>query len=60
MKLNMMQPKNERDDLLLSIAKHCETLIEHTPRKPEEILESKMIKPNETFLFNPPNHIKET
>ena len=58
MNLNMIQPKNETEDLLLSITKNCETLIEQTHTKAEETLEYKMIKPRETFHFNPPIHIK--
>ena len=54
----MIQPKNKTEDLLLSITENCETLIEQTHRKPEETLEFKMIKPRETFHFNPPIHIK--
>ena len=56
----MIRPKNETEDLLLSIAKNCETLIEQTHRKAEETLEFKMIKPRETFRFSPPIHIKVT
>ena len=58
MNLNMIRPKNETEDLLLSITKNCETLIDQTHRKPEETLEFKMIKPRETFHFNPPIHFK--
>ena len=58
MKLNMIRPKNEIKDLLLSIIKNCEKLVEQTHRKPEETLEFKMIKPRETFHFIPPIHIK--
>ena len=54
MNLNMIRPKNETEDLLLSITKICETLIERTHRKAEETLEFKMTKPRETFHFNPP------
>ena len=53
MNLNMIRPKNETEDLLLSITENCETLIEQTHRKPEETLEFKMIKPRETFHFKP-------
>ena len=53
----MIRLKNETEDLLLSITKNCETLIDQTHRKPEETLEFKMIKPRETFHFNPPIHI---
>ena len=54
----MIQPKNETQNLLLSITKNCETLIEQTHRKPEETLEFKMLKPRETFHFNPPIQTK--
>ena len=58
MNLNMIQPKNETENLLLSITKNCETLIEQTHRKAEETLEFKMIKPRETFHFKPPIQVK--
>ena len=48
MNLNMIQTKNEAEDLLLSITKNCETLIEQTHRKAEETLEFKINKPRET------------
>ena len=54
----MIQPKNETEDLLLSITKNCEKLVEQTHRKPEETLEFKMIKSRETFHFNPPIQTK--
>ena len=54
----MIQPKNEIEDLLLSITKNCEKLVEQTHRKPEETLEFKMLKSRETFHFNPPIHTK--
>ena len=54
----MIQPKNETENLLLSITKNCEKLVEQTHRKPEETLEFKMLKPRETFHFNPPIHTK--
>ena len=58
MNLNMIRPKTQTQDLLLSITKNCETLIEQTHRKAEETLELKMIKPRETFHFRPPIQIK--
>ena len=58
MNLNMIRPKNETEELLLSITKNCETLIEQTHRKAEETLEFKMIKPRETFHFKPLIQIK--
>ena len=54
----MIHPKNETEDSLLSITKNCETLIEQTHGKAEKTPEFKMIKPIETFHFNPPIHIK--
>ena len=53
MNLNMIRPKTQTEDLLLSITKNCETLIYQTHRKAEETLEFKMIKPRQTFHFNP-------
>ena len=58
MNLNMIRPKNETEDLLLSITKNCETIIKQTHRKPEETLEFKMIKPKETFHFKLPIQVK--
>ena len=55
----MIQRKNETEDLLLSITINCETLIEQTHRKTEETLEFKMIKPRETFRFNPRIQMKK-
>ena len=59
MNLNMIRPKNKTDDLLLSITKNCETLLEQTHRKAEETLEFKIIKPRETFHFQPSIQVKE-
>ena len=54
----MIRPKTDTEDLLLSITKNCETLIEQTHRKAEETLEFKIFKPREKFHFNPPIEIK--
>ena len=54
----MIRPKNQTEDLLLSITKNCEMLIEQTHRKAEETLELKMIKPREIFHFKPPIQIQ--
>ena len=59
MNLNVIRPKNETEDLLLSIAKNCETLIKQTHRKAEETLEFKMIKPRQTFHFKPQIQVKD-
>ena len=53
MNLNIIRPKNETENLLLSITKNCETLIKQTHRKAEETLEFKMNKSRETFHFKP-------
>ena len=58
MNLNKIRPKNETEDLLLSITKNCETLIEQTHRKAEETFVFKMTKPKETFCFKPPISIE--
>ena len=54
----MIRPKNQTEDLILSITKNCETLIEQTHTKPQETLDFKMNKPRETFHFKPPIKIK--
>ena len=58
MNLNMIQPKNEAEDLLLSITKNCEKLVEQTHRKAEETIEFKMTKTRETIHFKPQIHNK--
>ena len=59
MNLNMIRPKIETDDLLRSITKNCQTLVNQTYKQPEEALEFKMTKSKETFHFNPPIQVKE-
>ena len=54
----MIRPKNQTEDLLLSITKNCETLIEQTHTKSQETFEFKMTKPREIFHFKPPIQIK--
>ena len=58
MNLNMIRPKSETEDLFLSNTKNCETVIIHTHRKAEEVLEYKMTKYLKTFHFNPPIQIE--
>ena len=53
MNLNMIRPKTQTKDLLLSIAKNYETLNEQTHTEPQETSEFKMIKPRQTFHFIP-------
>ena len=55
MNLNTKRPKNETEDLLLSITKVCETFIKQVYTKPQEVLEFKLDKSVESFHFNPPN-----
>ena len=53
MNLNMIQPENKTEDLLVSITKNCETLIEETHTKPQDTLEYKMTQSKQTFHFKP-------
>ena len=50
MNLNMIQPKNETEELLLSITKKCETLIKKKHRKAEEIFDFKMTNQEKHFI----------
>ena len=59
MKLNIIRPENETEDLLLSITKNCEKLIKQTHRKAEETLEFEMTKPTKTFHFKPSIQVEE-
>ena len=54
----MIRPKTQTENLLLSITKNCEALIEQTHRKSEETLEFKMNKSRESFHFKPPIQVK--
>ena len=58
MNLNMIRHKNITEDLLFSITKNCETVIEQTHRKPEETLEFKETKPRQMFHSKLPIQIK--
>ena len=59
MNLNMIRPKTQTEDLLLSISKNSETVIEQTHREAEETLENEMMKSRETFHLKPTIQIKE-
>ena len=48
-----------KNELLLLIKKHTDTLIQQTRTKPQETLEFKMNKQRQTFSFNPPNNLIE-
>ena len=54
----MIIPKNETEEILLSITKNCETLIQQTHRKPEGTSEFKMIRSREILHFHPPKSIE--
>ena len=54
----MIKPKNQTEDLLLSITKNCGTLIEQTHRKPEETLEFKLNQ-KKYFISNHQFRLKE-
>ena len=56
----MIRPKNQTEDLLLSLTKNCETPIEQTHRKAEETLEFKMIQSKQAFHFKPPIPIERS
>ena len=56
----MIRPTNEKEDLLLSLTKNCQTLFDQTHRKAEETLEFKMNKPKETFHFKPSIQIQSS
>ena len=58
MDLDLVRPKNETEDLLLSINKNCETLIKQTQTKAQETLEFKLTQSRETFSFTPPISIE--
>ena len=49
--LHMSRPRNETEDLLLSITKKYETLIEQTHTRAEESFEFKPITQREAFSF---------
>ena len=53
MDLNMIRPKDETENIILSVTKNCETLVKQTHTRPEETLEFVLNKPRETFHFNP-------
>ena len=60
MNLNIIQPKNKTEFLLISSTENCEKLIQKTHRKAEEVLEFKMIKRREPFHFKALIRLKET
>ena len=53
MNLDMIRPRKETEDFLLSRNKNCGKLFEQTHRKPQETLEFKLTQPMDTFSFKP-------
>ena len=51
MSLNLIKPKNETEELLLSNTKFCELRIHQTHTKAQEILEFKLTSTRENFSF---------
>ena len=60
MNLDMIRPKNETGELLLSITKNCESFFEQTHRKPEETLDFKLTKSRKTFHFSSPMSVESS
>ena len=58
MNSNMIRPKSDKEDLLLSITKICETLIHQTHTRPQETLEFVPTEPKRTFQFSPPTSVE--
>ena len=53
MNLNKIRPKNETEDLMLSVTKNCEKPIKQTHTKPQETLDFILTRSSATFHFNP-------
>ena len=49
MNLDMIRPRNETEDLILSLTKNYETLIKQTHTKPDETIEIILKKSGKTF-----------
>ena len=57
MNLHMYGPKNEVEDVFHSITKNCETLIEQTHMKPQEMFQVRHTQPKETFSIKVSNSV---
>ena len=55
----MIRPRNETDDLILSITKNCETIIKQTHTKAQEALESNLPLQKKLFLSNHQSDLKD-
>ena len=58
MNLNNFKPTNETEDLLVSITKTCETLIEQTLSKAQETLKFKLTQPVTPSFSDPQSQLK--
>ena len=56
----MIQPKNETEELLLSITKNCEKPFKQTRKEQQDGLEFHFNKSGKTFQFNPPITIEKS
>ena len=54
----MFRPKNETEDLTLSLTQNCETLIKQTQSKPQEAPEFQPTKSRKTFSYISPISIE--
>ena len=54
----MIGPLNQTEDIIPSITKKCEMLIQETHIKSQETKEFNLIKPRITFHFIPPSSIE--
>ena len=54
----MIRPKNETEDLLLSLTKRCQTFNKQTHRKAEETLKFKFTRSKKLFSFKSPISIE--
>ena len=53
MNLDVIRPRNRKEELSLSITKNCGTLFKQTHTKSQETLKFKLIQPRVTFSFKP-------
>ena len=54
MNLDIIRRRNKTEGLLLSITKHCETLIKQTLTKSQEAVKFKLTKPEKKISSNHP------
>ena len=59
MNVNLIRPKNDTKDLLLSITENCETVIKQTYRETEETVEFKLNKQKKYFISIHQSQLKD-